>query len=549
VSASSLPPAARPARDVLLYVRWAGLLALLLTELLLLSIRFDTGMLAKQSGLWARLVGVTPALLRISLAVAAAILLFGSRDLRQDFRRGAAPGGATHRWWAFLLGHFAALALFTWLTAVVLEGDLAQDGGHPAAWVAGWVVAGVAVVALAALTALPAAAWLGLLRRHWPALLVCSAVGAVAWATGLAAELFWRPLGQATLAVVRPLLGVLFPGAVVCDGEKLCIGTDTFAVTIAPECSGYEGMGLVAVFLIAYLWVFRARLRFPAALLLLPLATAGVWLLNAVRITLLIGIGTWGWPEVALGGFHSQAGWLAFLAVALGCVAVAGRSPWLAASPAAPAGRATHPTTAYLGPFLAVLLAAMIGAALSRGFDWLYPLRVLAALAVLWRCRGSYAELRGPWSWQAVGVGVAVFGLWLALAPAAAPEGGWPDALAAAPAGWSAAWLAVRVLGHVLTVPLAEELAFRGYLLRRLTTADFQSIPPGIFSWPAFLVSSLLFGLMHRQWWLAGTLAGMAFALALRRRGRLLDAVLAHATANALLAAYVLATGRWALWS
>jgi hypothetical protein len=35
----------------------------------------------------------------------------------------------------------------------------------------------------------------------------------------------------------------------------------------------------------------------------------------------------------------------------------------------------------------------------------------------------------------------------------------------------------------------------------------------------------------------------------MRRRGDLGDAVLAHATTNALLAAYVLATGNWALWA
>jgi hypothetical protein len=54
---------------------------------------------------------------------------------------------------------------------------------------------------------------------------------------------------------------------------------------------------------------------------------------------------------------------------------------------------------------------------------------------------------------------------------------------------------------------------------------------------------------LHGANWLPGTLAGMAFALALRRRGQLLDAVVAHATANALLAGYALATGQWNLWS
>ena len=128
-------------------------------------------------------------------------------------------------------------------------------------------------------------------------------------------------------------------------------------------------------------------------------------------------------------------------------------------------------------------------------------------------------------------------------------EQGWPQALAGVPAGWAVAWLAFRVVGHVLTVPLAEELAFRGYLIRWLTKANVLAVSPGRFSFLAFVVSSFLFGALHGRSWLAGTLAAMLLALALRQRGRLSDAVLAHITANGLLIVYVLATGRWSLWS
>jgi len=40
----------------------------------------------------------------------------------------------------------------------------------------------------------------------------------------------------------------------------------------------------------------------------------------------------------------------------------------------------------------------------------------------------------------------------------------------------------------------------------------------------------------------------MLYAAAVYRRGSLADAVIAHATTNALLAAYVLTTGSWWLW-
>jgi CAAX prenyl protease-like protein len=91
-------------------------------------------------------------------------------------------------------------------------------------------------------------------------------------------------------------------------------------------------------------------------------------------------------------------------------------------------------------------------------------------------------------------------------------------------------------------------LAFRGFLTRRLVAEDFESIPLGRFGWFSFVLSSFAFGLLHGRW-LAGTMAGMLFAWALYRRGRVMDAVLAHATANGLLTIYVLGTQNWAAWS
>jgi CAAX prenyl protease-like protein len=99
----------------------------------------------------------------------------------------------------------------------------------------------------------------------------------------------------------------------------------------------------------------------------------------------------------------------------------------------------------------------------------------------------------------------------------------------------------------VVTVPMAEELAIRGYLLRKLISPDFELVDPRRFTWLSFLLSSILFGAMHQRWF-AGALAGMAFALALYRRGRLSDAIIAHAAGNAFIAAFVLISGNWSLW-
>lgn len=533
--------------------RWLLLAALPIIEVLLLTLRFDTGTLGGQSGWWVELLSESPLLFQLVIAVAAATLLLGGASLWADARGLPVPPISFRTTGLPFLGHLAVLAAFTAVTALLLDGS-ATVRSKPA-WTVLWLVLGGSAAGLWALTVLPAPLWLQLLRSNWIALLAGFGVGGLAWGAGLLLRLCWLPLAEATLWIVRTLLSVAYSD-LICEPAERLVGTSTFAVQIAPGCSGYEGMGLISVFVAAYLWLFRRDLRFPQALLLWPAGVAILWLSNAVRIAVLIAIGTAGWREVALGGFHSQAGWLAFNAVALGLAILARRLRFFAVQPAEAVGgsgvspvRQPHPATAYLAPFLAILATTMVTAAFTAGFDVMYPLRVLAAAAVLWVCRRAYTELRWSWSWQPFALGLAVFLMWIALVPSAIGESSpLRDGLARLSPAWAAIWLVFRIAGATITVPLAEELAFRGYLLRRLQSADWRELPSGSFSWMSLLISSLLFGMMHGNW-LAGTLAGITYAVAVHRRGRLLDAVLAHATTNALLAGYVLASGAWTLWS
>jgi CAAX prenyl protease-like protein len=109
-------------------------------------------------------------------------------------------------------------------------------------------------------------------------------------------------------------------------------------------------------------------------------------------------------------------------------------------------------------------------------------------------------------------------------------------------------WIGFRVVAAVITVPIAEELAFRGYLARRFMSWDFDSVRSTSLTALPVALSSLAFGLMHGRQWLVGALAGLAYALALRWRGRIGDAVAAHAVTNLLLAVWVLGFGDWAQW-
>jgi len=175
---------------------------------------------------------------------------------------------------------------------------------------------------------------------------------------------------------------------------------------------------------------------------------------------------------------------------------------------------------------------------------------VIATAAVLLVYRGKIVRLGWNPDWSAPAAGAVVFAIWIAIArwSGTLHNSAMATVLQGLPEWERNCWLIFRVAGAVVTVPIAEELFFRGYLLRKLVSADFESVDPGRFTWMSFLLSSILFGVLHRNW-IGGILAGMAFAIVQYRRGRLTDAIVAHSACNALVAAYVIATGSWGLWN
>jgi CAAX prenyl protease-like protein len=173
----------------------------------------------------------------------------------------------------------------------------------------------------------------------------------------------------------------------------------------------------------------------------------------------------------------------------------------------------------------------------------------VATGVVLWHFRGVYAAWNWRPTWFAWLIGGGVFAIWLFLERLQGPGEVTMSFARLEEHGlaWAVTWTIFRVLGSVLTIPIAEELAFRGYLLRRFISNDVANVPAGQFTWFSFIASSVLFGALHSRW-LAGSIAGMLFALALYRHGRLADAVWAHMIANLLIAGYVLVTGDWTMW-
>lgn len=480
---------------------------------------------------------------RFIVALTAALIIFvlarGRRQAVPD--TSAAPPIRVRPVW--LAAHLALIACLAWLTSLLFP---ATPSSIPL-WtvVAIWIpfAAAALIFAFAAIAPLPL--WLRAaqsLGKIW----LYSIAAALAAACAIpSTQGLWLTMTAATFHVVLFILRPILPG-LTADPLTRVIGTPRFAVEILDFCSGLEGMSLIFAFTVVWLWYSRREYRFPRALWLIPLGVALMFLLNAVRISVLTLIGNAGYPDVAVYGFHSQAGWIAFNAVAVGIAVWTQRARWWSRAEPLPQGsQSDNPTALYLMPLLAILASGMLSHAFSGRFEWLYPLRLLACLAVLWAYRRRLVSIDWRWSWRGPLVGLGVFILWYAGSHYLASDADMPGELAAAPPMLRLSWICCRVAATVLTVPLSEELAYRGFLMRRLESREFDSLPYEKVRWLALMGSSVIFGAAHGALWPLATAAGLAYGWVVKQRGHLGEAVTAHMTTNLLVVTVALSTNDW----
>jgi len=133
---------------------------------------------------------------------------------------------------------------------------------------------------------------------------------------------------------------------------------------------------------------------------------------------------------------------------------------------------------------------------------------------------------------------------------------------------WSTQGFLLRLLAAGLLVPLFEEMAIRGYvfrvalqwdqarknrsrdpLLTALDDATIFDVKAGAWTWPAVIISSLVFTLGHtRPEWVAAFAYSLLISWLWIKRGDLLSCIVAHGTTNLILALFVFMTGQWGFW-
>ena len=380
-------------------------------------------------------------------------------------------------------------------------------------------------------------------RWGYATLAALAATAAIVWSQDL-----WAPTAQLTFELVRGVLAPVIP-TLQADPATRVLRAPHFAVAVSRVCSGLEGIGLMLAFAGAWLIYFRKEYRFPRALLLIPAGVLAVFALNVLRIATLVLIGNAGHPAIAVFGFHSQAGWIAFNATACGIILVSRRSRWLnRAAERNYSVPGANPTASYLVPFLSLLAAGMLARAVSGRFEIWYGLRLLAGGAALAACLPRLRTLDWRFTWRGIGAGAVAFALTLWASRMLLPPHGMPAALAAMSAPTRALWLASRAATAIVLLPVAGELAYHGYLMRRLVAEDFEAVTFRSIGLIPLLVAAAAYGVIHHTLWLPAIGAGILYGIVLIRTQRMGEAVAAHFTASLLVTATVLLGHQWQLW-
>jgi CAAX prenyl protease-like protein len=225
--------------------------------------------------------------------------------------------------------------------------------------------------------------------------------------------------------------------------------------------------------------------------------------------------------------------------------------------------RVARDDLAYIAP-MAVFLAFNFIASTDRvrhgiphGFAITYGVKTVVVAILLFALRHHYTKIRWNHWWLGVIVGVVGIFQWVGMqiwlqhhVAWFRPSGGAFDPTQdfSTTAGFYT-FVVVRLIGAVLVVPVMEELFWRDFLWRQVISPnDFKLPKVGEFEWPAVLIVSGAFALVHGNWWLTSIGWALMIAFLLVYTKSLGACIIAHGTTNLLLGIYVLHTHDWSFW-
>ncbi len=109
------------------------------------------------------------------------------------------------------------------------------------------------------------------------------------------------------------------------------------------------------------------------------------------------------------------------------------------------------------------------------------------------------------------------------------------------------AYLAMRFIGLVAVIAIAEELFLRGFLMRYLADPEWWKLPFGTVNRDALIAGTVVPMLMHPGELIAAFVWFSMITWLMLRNKNLWDCIAAHAVTNLVLGIYVVAAGDWRL--
>lgn len=198
-----------------------------------------------------------------------------------------------------------------------------------------------------------------------------------------------------------------------------------------------------------------------------------------------------------------------------------------------------------------------------RHYPLVYTIKIaltLLTMALVWPGYRTF-----PWRLSALAIVVGLVGgvLWIAIARlqlgaatlqslglGGIAETGQRSAfnplkeLAANPA-WAYGFLAIRLCGLIIVVPIIEEFFLRGFLMRFVIHDQWHQVPFGVVTRLSLVVGTVAPMLMHTGELVAAAVWFSLVSWLMVRTRNIWDCVAAHAVTNAMLGAYVIWSGDW----
>lgn len=199
-----------------------------------------------------------------------------------------------------------------------------------------------------------------------------------------------------------------------------------------------------------------------------------------------------------------------------------------------------------------------------RHYPLVYAVKIVLVAAAMVFVWPGYRQYAWRVTWLGLAVGIAGAAAWIGLSTW---QRGWMGGLAEQTGiGWlkslgqrsafnpmheidqpalAYAFLAVRLFGLALVVPVIEEFFLRGFVMRFVMRDRWWEVPFGTVSRAAVVAGTLVPVLMHPQETVAALVWSSAVTWLMARTRSIWDCVLAHAVTNLLMGVYVIASGQW----